>query len=252
MHHILKILSLQRHGNELGNASAASLSSTSSSNLRKSSTAPKCHVLVRPRDGDFVYSDRELEAMRYDVIETARAGAHGVVLGFLDRFGKIDIDKTMYFQQLSSSLDLDMTFHRAFDCLSGSLVDGLEMLIAAKVPRILTSGGRTSAFDGAEILGNLVAAAEGRTIIMAGGGINENNASTILEVCNVKEIHGSFRRRMESSATNYNPKVNFYSVEVEPTSASTKSQWDRLMTDADLIRKIRSKCDKFNGSDEMK
>ena len=216
-------------------------------------TACRMHVLVRPRPGDFVYSDIEMEIIRRDVVEAASAGAHGIVAGFLTRDDKIDLDKTVYFQQLASALSLDFTFHRAFDCVSGSMIDALETLLAARVPRVLTSGGRATAIDGSEVIGNLVTEAAERIVIMPGGGIDENNIETIVKVCNVKEIHGSFRKRVVLSEYPSWRKASVSDGQLTEKNLVKNGlcTHERLVADSETIRKIREKIQKAqNGQSE--
>ena len=152
----------------------------------------KVHVMIRPRAGDFLYSSDELLIMEDDIRNCKHLGAHGVVFGFLTRNGTIDRDKVCYFVKLCKELELDMTFHRAFD-LCFDLTDALHNLIECQVPRLLTSGGHASAELGALALKGLVEAAQGQIIVMAGAGITPDNIKKIIEKTRVDEVHGSMK-----------------------------------------------------------
>jgi copper homeostasis protein len=143
-------------------------------------------VLVRPRAGHFVYSVDEIEAGLRD-IETARdLGAAGVVVGALTAENRIAAAETRAFVQASDGLLV--TFHRAFDALSDPS-RAIEELIDIGVTRILTSGGKPNALEGADVIANLVEQARGRITIVAGGGIREANVREVIERTGVMEVH---------------------------------------------------------------
>ena len=143
-------------------------------------------VMIRPRGGDFVYSVSELEVMRRDIRAARSAGADGVVLGLLTRTGEVDLDRT---GSLVEEADpLPVTFHRAFDMVRDQEA-ALEGLVAAGVRRILTSGGRDSAYDGRLRIGELVRRSAGRVVILPGGGINLENAGEVVRDTGAGEIH---------------------------------------------------------------
>jgi copper homeostasis protein len=143
-------------------------------------------VLIRPRAGDFVYSQAEIDVMKQDV-ESARAeGADGIVIGALDDQGGVDIAATRAL--VGAACGLPVTFHRAFDGVSDR-AEALETLIDAGVSRVLTSGGAQTALEGADTIARLVDQANGRIIIVAGGGIRENNIREVIARTRVIEIH---------------------------------------------------------------
>ncbi len=146
------------------------------------------HVLVRPRAGDFCYSDHELEIMRNDIQAAKQLGMDGVVLGILDENTRIDVERTKSLVELAHPLPV--TFHRAFDA-SGNLETSLEGVIRTGASRILTSGGEPRATDGLPILAHLVQAAKGRILIMPCGGINYGNLARIVQVTLAREVHTS-------------------------------------------------------------
>jgi copper homeostasis protein len=152
-------------------------------------------VMIRPRGGDSVYTDRELEIMEADIVEAKRLGADGVVLGVLKSDGSVDIAHTERLVKLAAPMQV--TFHRAFD-LTADLERACEDVIAAGAHRILTSGGKQTARMGAEQIRALVERAGTRIAIMAGSGINARNAAELARYTGVAEIHASLRRRRES------------------------------------------------------
>jgi copper homeostasis protein len=143
-------------------------------------------VLIRPRAGDFVYSQDEIEAMRHDVESARSQGAVGIVTGALDDKGGVEIVATRALVDAAGGLPV--TFHRAFDSVSDRAA-GLEALIDAGVSRILTSGGEKTAVEGADTIARLVDQANGRIIIVAGGGIREHNVREVIARTRVTEVH---------------------------------------------------------------
>lgn len=148
----------------------------------------RTHVLVRPRGGDFHYSDEEYEAICNDVQRCKELGVSAVVVGFLDEWGKIDAERTRQIVALASPMEV--TFHRAFDELEDPYA-GLETLVACGCHRILTSGCHPTVTEGAEVLRKLVEQSKGRITILAGGGVTPANARGLVEHTHVEEIHGS-------------------------------------------------------------
>ena len=150
-------------------------------------------VLVRPRAGDFVYTDAEHHTMLEQIQRAKEAGAHGIVTGALTGAKEIAEDRTA--ELLDAGRPLPVTFHRAFDeC--GDLAAALERLILLGVERVLTSGGAPTAAEGAEAIGRLVIQAQGagrRIEILAGGGIDGGNVARLVHDTGVREVHFSAR-----------------------------------------------------------
>lgn len=153
-------------------------------------------VMIRPRGGDFLYSDYEFEVMRRDIDYAREAGAAGVVLGLLRRNGSIDTDRTAWLTEYASPLEV--TFHRAFDLAADPFV-ALEEVIAAGASRILTSGQQSSAIQGAELIAQLVERAGNRISVMPGAGINQSNIRQLINLTGAKEYHLTGRKVAESS-----------------------------------------------------
>ena len=145
-------------------------------------------ILIRPRDGDFNYSDEEFEQIKKDIIIFKELGCKGIVSGILTKDNNIDISRTRELIELSKPLEF--TFHRAFDEVLNP-IQALHQLIKLKADRILTSGQAETAVKGLDLLKELINIAENKIIIMPGSGVNINN---ILEFKKIgsKEIHGSF------------------------------------------------------------
>lgn len=147
----------------------------------------KIHVLIRSCEGGFVYSKDDLETMLLDIHE-ASAYADGIVCGALTPEGDIDTEALRLMVEASEGKPF--TFHRAFDkCRNPQ--EALEQIIDAGCKRILTSGQQPSAEQGIPLLHELNKQADGRIIIMPGGGVNEKNARLILDQTGCIEIHGS-------------------------------------------------------------
>lgn len=148
----------------------------------------KIHVLIRPREGDFVYTSREVAVMEADIEAAKTAGADGVAIGALKADGTVDEEAMR--RLLGHCAGISVTFHRAFDECADPLAT-LETLIGYGVDRVLTSGCRESAAEGAEFIRRLVDAAAGRIIIMPGAGISPANIAWIEQMTGAPEFHGT-------------------------------------------------------------
>lgn len=146
------------------------------------------HVMIRPRGGDFCYTDSEFEQMKTAILEAKNAAVDGVVLGILNRDGTVDTLRTSKLIELAKPLQV--TFHRAFD-ETPSPFQALEDIISTGAQRILSSGQADSALLGIELLSKLINTAGNRIIIMPGAGINANNVKEILALSKAREIHMS-------------------------------------------------------------
>ena len=145
-------------------------------------------VLVRPRPGNFLYSDDEHRTMRGQIQLLKQAGARGIVTGALTFTQQVHEAQTVAL--IEAAWPLPVTFHRAFDdCID--LSGALEILIKLEVERVLTSGGARTAADGAAQIAKLVTQARERIEILAGGGINETNVARLVAETGVREVHFS-------------------------------------------------------------
>jgi copper homeostasis protein len=186
------------------------------------------NVIVRPRGGDFLSSELEMEIMRADVEAAKTAGADGVVFGILRSDGSIDVERSHELAQLARPMRT--TFHRAFDMCADPLA-ALEELISLGIDRVLTSGQRPSAIEGADLLGKLVSAAEGRIIVMPGVGIDASNIGQLIRRTGASEYHVLAERAVASDMTFRNPDV-FMGTDPE------QPEFERPVCDRTAIRAI--------------
>ena len=153
-------------------------------------TGLQLHVLIRPREGDFVYDESEMQTMLDDVRFCAEAGVDGVVMGALTKDGELDVDACRRLAEAAGTMH--KTFHRAFDvCENPS--ETLEQIISLGFDRLLTSGQKADALSGASLIASLVKQSAGRIIIMPGAGINPANIAEIQNLTGAAEFHSSAR-----------------------------------------------------------
>lgn len=145
-------------------------------------------VIIRPRGGDFCYSDEEFEVMKKDIELCKKLGVYGVVLGILDKENKVDEDRTK--ELVDMAKPMKVTFHMAFDEIEDK-ESALEALIELGVDRILTKGCKTKAFDGLETIKKLVEESKGRIEILPGGGVTKDNFRDLSQKTGVNEVHGT-------------------------------------------------------------
>ena len=146
----------------------------------------KLNVIIRPRAGDFLYTPLEVEAMFEDIKMARQLGVDGIVVGCLTPDG--EVDKTLLRRFVEAAGDLPVTFHRAIDvCRDPSVA--LEYIIEAGCARVLTSGGKATALEGAEVIAQLVKQAGDRIIIMPGAGVTPENIAQLARITGAKEFH---------------------------------------------------------------
>lgn len=155
--------------------------------------------IIRPRGGDFVYTEVELELMIEDIKSFCQLGAHGFSFGVLDPNGRLD--NVANARLIEACQGRPATLHRAFD-RTYDLEEELEVAIELGFSRILTSGGEVSAPNGIDMLARLVQLADDRISIMAGAGIRPDNVRDLVMRTGVKEVHGTFQYE-EASQTTY-------------------------------------------------
>ena len=168
------------------------------------------NVIIRPRGGDFLYSETELREMVYDIQAAKELGADGLVFGCLRPDGSVDMEAMSVLMEAAG--DTPVTFHRAFDHTSDPL-KALEDIISLGCVRILTSGCRPTALEGADMLAQLVEKAADRIIIMPGCGVREGNIAEIARLSGASEFHFSARESVESGMFFRNPDVAMGSEE---------------------------------------
>jgi copper homeostasis protein len=182
-------------------------------------------VMIRPRGGDFVYDDAELDVMLRDIEAVKRAGAHGIVSGALESSGQIDCEMTRSLREAAAPLPF--TFHRAFD-LAPELEQALEELKELGVSRVLTSGGASTALVGADAIARLRRRAGSAITMLAGGGVRAPHAAELVRTSGVTEVHARPTRR-RSALSNTPRDIRFGSNTPVPT---------RTELDPDAVRAL--------------
>lgn len=162
------------------------------------------YIMIRPRGGDFVYDVFEEEIMRKDIAMAKQLGADGVVLGMLLPDGQVDVARTKALVDFASPMKV--TFHRAFDW-TPDYMKALKAVIETGAERILTSGLHANAADGIEVLANLAKAAHGKIEIMAGAGVNIDNAVQ-LKQAGVHALHFTAKAFRAGRQKFYQEKVS--------------------------------------------
>ena len=152
-------------------------------------------AMIRPRDGDFVYSAAEFEQMKKQIELARSAGMDGVVFGILTHDAQVDVARNSTLVKLA--VPLPVTFHRAFDELA-NLKQGLEDVIATGATRVLTSGGAATAEEGCADIAQLVRQAGTRIIILPGGGVRPQNLSKIVRATRAAEFHSGLSNLLPS------------------------------------------------------
>jgi copper homeostasis protein len=196
------------------------------------------HVMIRPRAGDFCYSRHDLAVMLHDIDVAKSLGADGVVLGVLRPDGQVDLAATS--ELIAAARPMSVTFHRAFD-LTPDPLSSLDDLIGLGADRVLTSGQKPAAFEGAATLARLVAHAKNAIAVMAGGGIDEHNIARLVGLTGVSEVHMSAREQVESL-------MRFRRQDVNLGSAAGLSDSTRAVTSAQRIRACRKALTQANHS----
>lgn len=163
------------------------------------------NVMVRPRGGDFLYTEAEYEIIKKDVAAIRELGTNGVVVGFLKPDGEIDQDRTREIVRLARPMEV--TFHRAFDMCRDPLT-ALDRLKKTDVVRILTSGARSTVMEGIELLAELVEKAGDEITIMPGCGVNDKTLGELMERTGAGEYHSAAQKFEESRMEYRNPHVS--------------------------------------------
>lgn len=188
------------------------------------------YVMIRPRGGDFLYSNYEFHAMKRDVIQCQRLSVDGVVFGILNADGTID--KKRCKELIDKARPLKVTCHRAFD-MTRDPFEALEDCIEVGFDRILTSGQEKTAFEGVSLLRALQEKANGRIAIMPGSGVNETNIKELIRETQVQEIHFS-------AATSHSGKMTFINPRIGSMGIPGESVYAIRVVDPAIIRKLRA------------
>ncbi|MEO8337697.1 MAG: copper homeostasis protein CutC [bacterium] len=185
-------------------------------------------VLIRPRTGDFLYSADERDVMLRDIASAKQLGADGIVIGALTANGDIDADLTRTL--IEAARPMQVTFHRAFD-FARNQVAATDALLELGIDRVLTSGGASSALEGAGALKRLVERAGDAMTILAGGSITASNVADVVRLSGVREVHLRAAVRVESVMTHRH-------VGVSLARPQALGDYERVMTTADELRQV--------------
>lgn len=170
------------------------------------------NIIIRPRGGDFLYSDVEHKTMLHDIKIAKKLGVDGVVIGCLKADGTIDMERNR--ELIAAAEGMSVTFHRAFDMCKNPF-ESLEQIIALGCDRLLTSGQQPTAIEGISLLSQLVEKAGDRIIIMPGSGVNEDNIAILADKTKAKEFHFSAREPIDSKMEYRNPDLKMGGAVVE-------------------------------------
>jgi copper homeostasis protein len=185
-------------------------------------------VMIRPRGGDFLYSDLEFEIMKNDILHCKEIGVEGVVFGILNSDGTIDKQRTLSLIEIARPMQV--TFHRAFDRCN-NLQQGLEDLIELGIDNVLTSGGNPKAIDSLPILEKLVQQAGNRINIMVGSGVNPYNVHHFKNI-GITNFHFS-------ATTTTNSPMTFRSQAFDTTEQLSVSEFELKISSAEMIQAMR-------------
>jgi len=189
------------------------------------------HVMIRPRGGDFLYTDLEYDIMRREIESCGEWGVDGIVLGILESGGTIDVERTA--RLIEFARPMSATFHSAFDMCNDPF-KSLDDVIATGAERLLTSGLKNKADEGTELISQLVRQAGKKIIIMPGSGINESNIELIAMNTGATEFHLTGRKIIESEMT-------FRRQNISMGNTLDIPEFSRKVVDPDMIRSIINK-----------
>ncbi|WP_449440546.1 copper homeostasis protein CutC [Pedobacter steynii] len=200
--------------------------------LAKKMLSIKVYPIIRPRGGDFLYSDLEFNLMKEDIKICKSLNCDGVVIGILKADGSVDKERCA--ELIAEAKPMPVTFHRAFD-MSNDMEKALEDIIELGCERILTSGGEASAIKGADMLARLIKQADGRIIIMPGAGVSAANIADIIKLTGAKEFHASARHAVKSEMQFRNPRLSMGSV---------ADEFSYDLTDSETVKNLISLANK--------
>jgi copper homeostasis protein len=185
------------------------------------------HVIIRPRGGDFLYSELEFATMLDDVRAMKELGVAGVVIGSLTADGRIDEKRTKAL--VDAARPLSVTCHRAFD-MTVDYREAIEALIRCGVDRVLTSGQRDTAMEGVDILKDTARLAAGRIVIMACGALDASNIALVRRATGVDEMHFASLHTIKSGMVFRNPHVGMGGTAIE-------REYEITLTDTEAVRR---------------
>lgn len=198
--------------------------------MAKKLTKIPINVMIRPRGGDFCYSDIEFETMKEDIRIFKEEGANAVVFGLLNPDGEIDEKRTK--ELIDLARPLEVTFHRAFD-MTKDAKKSLETLISLGVERVLTSGLEPTVPEGAETLAELVKQAGDRIVVMPGCGLNERNLKAMQEKIKAKEYHMSLSKK-------YKSKMEFHPGHIYMGGMLRQDEFTLSNTDSNRVKTVKT------------
>ncbi|MEF1171229.1 MULTISPECIES: copper homeostasis protein CutC [Vibrio] len=179
----------------------------------QNSTVP-VYAMIRPRQGDFLYDQDDIDAMLLDIEAAAEAGLQGIVFGVLNADGTINIALAQQIMDRANLYGLGTTFHRAIDQCS-NYREAIEQIATLGCERILTSGLAENVEQGIDVLAEMVRLADGRVSIMAGAGLTDNNVVKIVTKTGVREVHlsGKSTRRSHMALADSKAKMGANDVD---------------------------------------
>ncbi len=183
------------------------------------------HVIIRPRPGDFCYTDTEFQVMLEDIRSCREIGVDGIVIGILRRDGTVDKERNAAL--IREAGNMSVTFHRAFD-VTADPYQALEDIIELGCHRILTSGQEASVLEGSELIRDIIAKADGRIIIMPGGDITERKLERVIRDTGASEYHIYLDAEKESSMEYCPDHVYMGGLLRKPEFRNSYSSSDRI------------------------
>ena len=192
------------------------------------------NVLIRPRFGDFLFTEDEKQEQLEQIRRLKALGASGAVVGALNADGSLD---TVFLAACREAAEgLHLTLHRAFDVCSDAQM-ALEQAIDLGFDTILTSGQKAMAMEGAELIEKLVRQADGRITIMPGSGVNDRNIAVLWEKTGAYAFHLSAKKTVESSMC--------FRREGVPMGLPMMSEFERFITSGGQIQECRKELEKI-------
>lgn len=192
------------------------------------------YVMIRPRGGDFHYSNYEFHCMKRDIDQCQRLSVDGVVFGILQADGTLDKKRCKVL--IDRARPLKVTCHRAFDMTRDPL-EALEDCIEAGFDRILTSGQQATADKGADLIGELIKQARGRIVIMPGSGVNEQTVKGIVLKTKANEIHFS-------ASVSRRSMMEYRNAAIQGMGAKDGEEFQIRSVDPERVKNIRALAEK--------